>query len=90
MISINELVDIVADQLFNGNITVAGLVLYMLLMGVVFGFTRNVFQTLIIALPLTFLFSSGGLGLLPNDMVLILCVVLILGLALSSKKALTK
>lgn len=90
MISINELVDIVAGQMFNGNITVAGLVLYMLIMGVIFGFTRNVFQTLIIALPLTFLFSSGGLGLLPNDMVLILCVVLVLGLALSSKKALTR
>lgn len=90
MISINELVDIVAVQMFNGNITVAGLVLYMLIMGVIFGFTRNVFQTLIIALPLTFLFSSGGLGLLPNDMVLILCVVLVLGLALSSKKALTR
>lgn len=90
MISINELVDIIADTFFNGNISVAGLVLYMLIMGAVFGFTRNVFQTLVIAVPLTFLFSPGGLGLLPTDIVLILSVILVLGLALSSKKALNR
>lgn len=90
MISIDELVDIVANSFFNGSITVAGLVLYILIMSGFFAFTRNVFQTLIIAIPLTFIFSGAGLGLLPTDLVLLLCIVLVLGLAVTSKKFMTK
>lgn len=90
MISINELVDIVAGSFFGGSVTVAGLVLYILIMSCFFAFTRNVFQTMVIALPLTFLFSGAGLGLLPTDLVLLLCIILVLGLALSSRKYMTK
>ena len=90
MITVEQLTDIIADTFFSGSVTTAGIVLYILIMGAIFGFTRNVFQTLIIALPVTFLFSPAGLALLPNDLVLLLTVVLVLGLALSSKKALTK
>ena len=90
MITFNELADIIAGSFFGGSLTTAGLVLYILIMGAVFGFTKNVFQTLIIAIPLTFMFSGPVLGLLPVDLVLILCIVMILGLAMVSKKALTK
>ena len=90
MITVNELVDMIAGSFFGGSVTTAGLVIYVIIMGLVFGFTRNVFQTLIIALPLTFMFSGPVLGLLPTDLVLILCVVIVLGLAMTSKKALTK
>ena len=90
MITINDFVDIVASSFFNGSTLTAGLVFYILCMGVVFGFTRSVFQTLIIAIPLTFMFSGPVLGLLPTDLVLILCVILVLGLAMTSKSALTK
>lgn len=90
MISINELVNIIAGSFFNGSITTAGLVLYILIMSSFFAFTRNVFQTLVIAIPLTFIFSGAGLGLLPTDLVLILCVILVLGLAVTSKRFMTK
>ncbi len=90
MITINELVDMIAGSFFGGSMTTAGLVIYVLVMGLVFAFTKNVFQTLIIAIPITFMFSGPMLGLLPTDLVLILCVVLVLGLAMTSKKALTK
>lgn len=90
MITVNELADIIAGSFFGGSLTTAGLVLYILCLGLIFGFTKNVFQTLIIAIPITFMFSGPVLGLLPVDLVLILCIVLVLGLALSSKKVLTK
>lgn len=90
MITIEQLITMIADTFFSGSIVTAGIVIYVIIMGLVFGFTKNVFQTLIIALPLTFLFGPSVLGILPTDMVLLLIVVLVLGLALSSKKALTK
>lgn len=90
MISINEFSDIVASTFFNGSLTTAGLVIYIIIMAILFAVTKNVFQTLVVAIPLTFMFSSSGLGLLPVDLVLIICVILVLGLAMTSKRVLTK
>lgn len=90
MIQPIQLFEIVGNSFFGGSIEIAGLVIYVALLAVVFGFTRHVFQTLIIALPITFLFSASGWGVLPTDLVLILIVVIVLGLAMTSKKALTR
>lgn len=90
MISPNEFFEIIGASFFGGNTEIGGLVVYVILLGLIFGFTRNVFQTMVIALPVTFLFSGSGFGVLPTDMVLLLIVVIVLGLALSSKKALTR
>lgn len=83
MIQINELVDIVAIEFFGGNLTQAGLVIFAIVMVCIFGATRNVFQSLVLGLPVTFLFSM--LGLLPSDMVVLLIIVVVLGLAMTSK-----
>ena len=90
MITIDEFSQMIADSFFNGSVETAGIVLYVVVMALIFGFTRNIFQTLIIALPVTFLFSPAGLSMLPTDIVLLLTVVLVLGLAMTSKKAVTK
>lgn len=83
MIQLNELVDIVAINFFGGSVDQAGLIIFAFAMVGLFGLTRNVFQSLIIALPVTFLFSM--LGLLPTDMVVLLIIVVVLGLAVTSK-----
>lgn len=90
MLSLDQLADIIADSFFNGSVVIAGIVMYVLLLGLLFAFTKNVFQSLIIALPITFVFSGAGLGLLPTDLVLLLIVILVLGLALSSKKVMAR
>lgn len=83
MIQLNELVDIVAIEFFGGSVSQAGLVIFALAMVCIFGATRNVFQSLVLGLPVTFLFSM--LGLLPTDMVVLLIIVVVLGLAMTSK-----
>lgn len=84
MITINNLVDIVANEFFSGSIEIAGLAIFSLVMGLLFALTRDVFQTLILSLPVTFIFSS--FGFLPNDLVILLIIVAVLGLAMSAKR----
>lgn len=84
MIQLNELVDIIAINFFGGSIDQAGVVIFALVMVGIFAVTRNVFQSLVLALPITFLFSM--LGLLPSDMVVLLIIVVVLGLATTSKR----
>ena len=84
MITINELVDIVANEFFSWSIEIAGLALFSIVMGLLFALTRDVFQTLMLSLPVTFIFSS--FGFLPNDLVILLIIVAVLGLAMSAKR----
>lgn len=84
MITINELVEIVANEFFSGSLDIAGLAIFSVVMGLLFALTRDVFQTLILSLPVTFIFSS--FGFLPNDLVILLIIVAVLGLAMSAKR----
>ncbi len=84
MITINELVEIVANEFFSGSLEIAGLAMFSVVMGLLFALTRDVFQTLILSLPVTFIFSS--FGFLPNDLVILLIIVAVLGLAMSAKR----
>lgn len=87
MITLNQFVDIVADSVFAGNVAVAGVVIFVATMAVVFMIMkRNVFASLVIAIPVTFVYSM--LGVLSIDLTLILIVVCVLGLATVSKKTL--
>lgn len=87
MITLNQFVDIVADSVFAGNVAVAGVVIFVVTMAVVFMIMkRNVFASLVIAIPVTFVYSM--LGVLSMDLTLILIVVCVLGLATVSKKTL--
>ena len=90
MIQPIQFFDIIGRTFFGGSTEIAGLVVFVGILAVMFGFTKNVFQTLILALPITFLFSGAGWGILPPDMVLLLIVVVVLGLAMTSKKVLSR
>ena len=90
MISPTQFIDLIGSAFFGGSSVMAGLVVYVVILALMFTITRHVFQTLVIALPVTFIFSGSGLGVLPTDMVLMLVVIIVLGLAMTSKKALTR
>lgn len=87
MITLDQFVDIVADSLFSGDVAVAGVVIFVVTMAVVFMLMkRNVFASLVLAIPVTFVYSM--LGVLSMDLTLILIVICVLGLATVSKKTL--
>lgn len=87
MIDLNQFQSILADGLFSGNETVAGLIMFVVTLAVIFVILKkNVFASLVIAIPIAFVFSL--LGLLGGDMLLLLIVVCVLGLATVGKKTL--
>lgn len=87
MISISQFQDVLADALFAGNATVAGLVIFAITLAVIFVvLNQNIFASLVIAIPVAFIYSL--LGVLGNDMLLLLIVICVLGLATVGKKTL--
>lgn len=77
--------DILGDSLFGGDATVAGIAIFAAVLAVVFILLKkNVYASLITAIPMAFIFSL--MGLIPPDMMVILIVVCVLGLAATSKR----
>lgn len=87
MIDLSQFQDILADALFAGNSTVAGLVIFAVTLAIIFVvLNKNVFASLVIAIPVAFIYSL--LGLLSTDMLLLLIVICVLGLATVGKRTL--
>jgi hypothetical protein len=73
--------------LFNGNLTIAGLLMFSFIIGVLFALVKNVTAVLLITLPIILVFSS--LGILSGDMIIILIIITVLGLAMSARGVLS-
>lgn len=87
MIDLTQFQDILADALFAGNGTAAGLVIFAITLAIIFVvLNQNIFASLVIAIPVAFIYSL--LGLLSTDMLLLLIVICVLGLATIGKKTL--
>lgn len=87
MITLDQFVSIVGDSVFAGNVGAAGIVIFAFTLAVIFVLMKkNVFASLLIAIPTAFVYSM--LGVLSTDMMVILIVVCVLGLATVSKKSL--
>lgn len=73
------------SDFFNGDLTLAGLALFAVVIVIIFALTRNVFQSLVIGLVATGIFSY--MGILSNDMMILLIIIIVLGLAMSARNA---
>ena len=83
MLQLNQIQQAIADAMFGGDATVAGLVMVFFVMGVVFAMSRNIFHSLIMGLPLILVFSA--LKIISGDMTIILIIIIVLGLALVAR-----
>lgn len=87
MISIEQFQEILAGSLFEGDAAVAGIVILAVTLLVLFAvFKKNHFASLLTAIPVTFVYSM--LGVVSADMMIIMIVICVLGLATVSKKTL--
>lgn len=87
MITIDQFQDILAGSLFGGDASIAGIVIFIVTLAVVFVLMKkNTFASLLLAIPVAFVYSA--MGVLSTDMLVILIVVCVLGLATVSKKTL--
>lgn len=83
MISLADFQEIMAAAFLDGNLGIAGIIIYAVVLMVLFGLTRNTTQTLVISLPVTLIFSY--LGILTNDVMILMILVTVLGLAFTTR-----
>lgn len=87
MLQFGDLQTIVADIMFGGNTTIAGLIMFAIVLGILFAFVKNLTATLIVSLPITLVFSS--LGIISGDMMILIIIITVLGLALVARGTLS-
>ena len=85
MITLQDIQNILGDQFFNGDLTLAGLGLFAITIILVFVLTKNVFQSLVVGLIVTGIFSY--MGIITSDMMILLIIIIVLGLAMTAKNA---
>lgn len=83
MLSLYDIQDLVASSFFDGDIGIAGMVMYTLVLIVLFALTRKTQQTLIISIPVTLIFTA--IGVIPTDMMVLLIIVTVLALAFTAR-----
>lgn len=84
MITANELQDIIGLEFFEGNLEIAGVIMYIVILALMFVFIKNRGQAMILALPVTMVFSM--MGILAADVTILLLIVIALALAFNAKR----
>ena len=82
MISLQDFEEILAQEFFEGNVAIAGIVLYMAVMTVVVVFfaQKNLILAFALMLPITLI-----LGALPEAFTLIMMIVFLIGVGMKFK-----
>lgn len=83
MMDFKNILQVIADSMFGGDLTIVGLLAYSVIILIVLGLTRKAFPTMIIALPVTFVFNL--MGFINQDMMILLIIIVVLGLAWTSR-----
>ena len=84
MLSFSTLQNVLAGLFFDDNMTFAGLAIYAVILAVIMVISKSPFKTLLLALPVTVLFS--GIGVLSPDLMIIMVIICVLGLAVTASK----
>lgn len=83
MLAISTAQEIIANMFFDGNMTLAGLTMYVVILALMFFVSRNLIAVLVISIPVTMIFAS--LGILTGDVLIVLILIIVIGLGLSAK-----
>lgn len=83
MITFSDFQEIFATSFLDGDMAIAGILIYAAVMIIIFAVTRNTTHSLLISLPITLVFSM--LNILSTDLMILLIIVTVLGLAFTTK-----
>lgn len=87
MLQFTDAQTIIADVMFGGDKTIAGLIIFAVVLTILFALIKNLTATLIVSLPITLVFSS--LGVISGDMMILIIIITVLGLAMVSRGVLS-
>lgn len=84
MITLTDLQELLGVSFFDGNEVIGGIVIYTVVLAIVFVLSnKNTTTALILSLPITLVFTT--LGVLSSDMMILLIIVTVLGLAYTTR-----
>ena len=84
MITLTDLQELIGVSFFDGNDVIGGIVIYTVVLAIVFVLSnKNTTTALILSLPITLVFTT--LGVLSSDMMILLIIVTVLGLAYTTR-----
>lgn len=83
MIQFSDFIQIVGDSFFSGSQYVAGVVVLVIILAVIMAFSKKLITTMILGIPILMIFSY--LRVLPDEITLVMLVVIVLGLAYSAR-----
>lgn len=83
MLQFSDVQVLIADTFFGGNTTIAGLIMFTVVLVILFALIKNLTATLITSLPITLIFSS--MGIISGDMMILIIIITVLGLAMVSR-----
>ena len=83
MITLDQFQSLLSDQFFNGNDMIAGIIIFTVVILCIFVLTKKSSIALIIALPVTYVFNL--MGFIAQDLMILLIIVTVLGLAYTTK-----
>lgn len=77
-----------ADSLFGGDTTIAGAIIFTIMVALIFAFfgRKNIFVPFVVLLPVTMI--STLLGLVPNSLAILIALVAVIVIAAKGKEAL--
>lgn len=86
--TLNDIQSSLADSLFSGDVTIAGAVIYTVLVALIFAFfgRKNIFVPFVILLPVTMI--STLLGLVPTSLAILIALVSVIVIAAKGREAL--
>lgn len=83
MLTLTTIQTILSDTFFNGNMVIAGMAMYIVVLVVMFAISRNLIAVMLISLPVTLIFAS--MNILSGDLLIVLILITVIGLGLSAR-----
>lgn len=83
MIQFSDFIQIVADSFFSGSLYVGGVVVLVTILAVIMAFSKKLTTTMVLGIPIIMIFAY--LRVLPDEITLVMLIVIVLGLAYSAR-----
>lgn len=83
MMQFTDVIQIVSDSFFGGSTMVGGVVVLVTVLALIMAFSKKLVTTMVLGVPIVMMFAY--LRLLPDEITLVMLVVIVLGLAYASR-----
>lgn len=83
MLDLQDIQNVIADSFLDGNVFIAGMIMFVAVLAIVFLVFKKLQLVLLISMPVALIF--GTLGILTADLMILMIIVAVLGLATTAR-----